>query len=255
LAGIAAILLILLSLGEALNSLLKLPLHSDSLFDRIAIDIATGTALIPLISLALTPFKALNFHTTVAIVLLASLIALYGIREKRSLCWGKPSALTILLALILLFSALLRFVPIVGMYVYPGDDAKMHTLLTRLIVENNGYPSSWGHYAPPGKEQSPVSYPLGFHSIVAFTYFMINQQIPLPQLVLIITQFYNLLIVLSLYYLASKLLNRVLGVTSALTIGIVSQAPLLFFWWGGNSELAATFLFLTLIPLILFLDS
>ncbi len=149
---------------------------------------------------------------------------------------------------------MLRFVPILGIYVYPGDDAKMHSLLAKLIVENNGYPLSWGNYAPPSEAESPVVYPVGFHSIIAFVFYIIGGRIPLAQLTLIITQIYNLLIVLSTYYLAKQLLNKTIGITSALVLGLVSPIPLLFFWWGGNAELAANFIFLTLASILLLGD-
>ena len=246
----------LLSVGGVFLRILRLK-YSNIIF-RATVNIALGTSLIPIITLVLTPFKLLNSLTVTAITLLMFIVTLLeglGLL-KREFFKIKQSlnATFFLLIIITSISAVLRFVPVLGMYVHPGDDAKMHTLLAKLIVENKGYPSTWGKYAPPGAENSPIMYQMGFHSIVAFIYFLTQEIIPISQITLIISQIYNWILILPFYLLAKNISsNNKLALISALLLSIAPH-PLGMFSYGGNAELPSLFISLTLLSYILTME-
>ncbi|HID91374.1 TPA: hypothetical protein EYP44_05395 [Candidatus Bathyarchaeota archaeon] len=101
---------------------------------------------------------ALNTHTALALVTVGTLlslsltktIALEGlwgrsIRAIRTALRRRPTEA--LLGLVVL-SSLAASPPLIGLYVPPRDDPKMHSYYTWFIVSGNGYPPTRGRYAP-----------------------------------------------------------------------------------------------------------
>jgi len=224
-------------------------------FKVLNIDIALATAVIPLITLILTFLgHKLNIYSAFTCLFIFVGIRFYLLKAEGKLQVKSFSSakkllrqiepVNILIVFTILLALLIRLYPTLGLYVYPADDAKGHSLLAHLIIENNGYPPSWGQYAPPQYASSPVIYMLGFHSICAFFYFLTG--FPIEGCVLLITNIYSGLLALAIFYLASEIFeNNIAGLLSAIFIGLVSQHPMSFFYWGGNAELAGDFLFIT----------
>lgn len=264
-----AFFIALFTLGEAVRSLLSLLKggwigESGSIFSIICIDTAFATTLIPILVFAFTLIGLpLNTYSAVIVLFIAALVSLFSSRKEisRFLRKGlgvsfstegvrsyiKAHGFSIFASAIFLVIMFIYLFPTVGLYVYPADDAKMHTFITELVVENNGYPSSFGRYAfnpsPTG-----ITYPLGFHMICAFFYFLTS--IPVEGCVLLITQIYNGLGYMAMFFFAEKLFkSKYSGLFSAIFLSLVSSQPMFFFGWGGNAELLGNYLLLIFLGL------
>lgn len=261
----------LLIVGEFVRRILNLISREDvsrnhSIIANLNMDLALATAILPLFVMILTLIGGLlNRYSVIVFTLTASLFCIYTSRKKLSsltinaeeikhqmrklLSLWNTQPLTISLGIVLFAVLLIRLYPAMGLYVYPADDAKMHTFLVSLIVDNNGYPWSFGKYVSnAGQSQLGVNYPLGFHAIGAF--FHLLTLVPVEACVLLITQIYSGLLALSMFFFTNKLFKSELaGLFSAVFFGLVSQQPLFFFGWGGNAELVGNYLLLTFLGL------
>jgi len=242
----------------SLCKILRRTPRTDSIIEVLNLDIAMATAFIPLFTLFSTwTGRWLNQYSVYGLLLLLGTWRIYEVRGKslldvpptegavkhRSMLQRLRSFDTVL-CLIIFLALFLRLCLTVGLYVSPGDDAKMHAVYALMIVENHGYPSTWERYVPKLYLGSPVCYMMGFHSICAFFHFV--TALPIEQCVLLVTNIYNGLITLSIFYLAKTVFkNRYAGLLAAIVVGFISQQPLNFFGWGGNAELAANYLLLT----------
>ena len=228
--------------------------------ERIIIDLALGTALMPILVLLLSPLKIVDTITLLVVLLIALFIMLYDVRVSRfrfkiifNNAFAKLKGLKASQAIFvcaLCFSWLLRLLPTIGMYVHPGDDAKMHSILVKRVIEEHSYPSSWGIYAPIGLEAYPITYLMGFHGICSTVYFLLFKSIPVEQIVLLVSQNYNWLLSLSLYSLTKKLFTDDVAVVAAVVLSIL-PFPLGMVTYGGNAELPALFLMFILLSLTL----
>ena len=239
----------LLSLGKAFRILLQHLLREKSLeyslVESISLDLAVGTALIPLLVLLLTFIGRLLSTTSVYLLFFFSLLIVLfdSIRKRRPLYF---TPLGEVLPLFLVFLALvLRLVPSLGLYVHGGDDPKLYSLVTLRILENGGYTQSWGSYALPNWNVATDSHLFmeGFEALAASLHLLTG--LAVPKVVLLSSMLYSGLVSLSLYSLAKKLYgdNRV-AAFAALLIGLVSPTPLLFAEWGGHGELVAGYFLL-----------
>ena len=244
-----------LSLGELVRRALRVEV--ESLLALVTLDCSLGSLALMLVSLALSIPRAFTSEAVTAVTLASLCSALYlSRRELRELVTrivaSFKSRLTILMVVVIFLSWLLRFAPAVGLYAPPGDDPKMHATLVKLIVDNRGVVGNWGELTP-WTTSSRIAYPLGFHCIVAYIQLLSWGFLNPATAVLLVTQFYNFMIVLAIYTLALMLFERrSVALAAASMMGLASQSPLLFFWWGGNAQLAADFMFLSIIPLLAF---
>jgi len=261
-----------IAIGEFIRVLLNLVTRGKiggncSFFEVLSIDLALATATIPLLVMALTFLgNLLNAYSVVIFTTVAVSFCVYMSRDRIIHCLSmgmktvkssvsfsqsiinvKP--LMVFTGIIFLASMFVRLYPTIGLYVYPADDAKMHTFLANLVVESNGYPWSFGRYAPTSSlSQVGIIYPLGFHAICAFFYFLTS--VPIEVCVLLVTQIYSGLIAMSLLCFASRLFkNKFAGLLSSIFIGLVSSQPMFFFGWGGNAELVGDFILLMFLTL------
>jgi hypothetical protein len=248
-----ALFLYLFILGEGIRRIAHFRINE--LDERIIVDLALGTAGIPVLELILSPFKLI---TPIPLLTALIIMVLYSLKIPRlkSILYAvssKAKALKIsqvALICILCFSLLMRLSFTIGMYVHPGDDAKMHSLLVKRIAEEHSYPSSWGVYAPLGLETHPITYLMGFHGICSAVYFLLFEHVPVEQVVFLVSQIYNWLISLSLYLLVKELFSKDVGIVTAVTLSIL-PFPLGMVTYGGNAELPALFLMFILLSLIL----
>jgi hypothetical protein len=139
-------------------------------------------------------------------------------------------------ALIALSAALLlsRLLPIRGMIAPAWGDSVHHTLIVRLILEHNGLFQSWGPYAP----LETFSYHFGLHANMAAFAWVTG--LPVTRAVLVAGQLLNVLAVLALYPIASRLGgSRVAGLFAVALAGLVSEVPGEYVNWGRYTQLAA----------------
>lgn len=239
------LLLMLLSFGETARYLLKVKVNS--LVEQIVLSLSIGTAIIPLLSLVLTFFKMLVMPVVNLVTCVLAAFSLYSFKR----CFNHSLSIhAFLLLFITSASWMFRFIPTIGMHTHPGDDPKMHTLLAKLIVDEQGYPSSWGKYAPAGLQDTPITYQTGFHSIIAFTHLLTFRIVPITQVVFLTSQFYSWILTPAFYLFTSSFFgNKKAGIISALLSSIFPY-PLIAIGYGGNARLPALFMLLASMPLV-----
>ncbi|MFX1519950.1 MAG: hypothetical protein ACFFCD_08515 [Promethearchaeota archaeon] len=228
-------------------------------FERINMKITIGSIIIIILVLILTLFGFL-FTIISAFVFLASFIGIRGVlfiksKDYKSFLkklrliksdwkmisdWRRYS-FEILFSTVIILITVSRLIPLVNLYVPPGDDPKFHALITLLIVENNGIPSTWQPYI-----DSSLSYMVGFHAICA--YFVYLFFTPAHTSVMITTNIYSSLITISTYYFVKRVYkNRRIALSAAFVLGMLTFMPIHFFSWGGNSAILGYYLALTAI--------
>ncbi len=112
-------------------------------------------------------------------------------------------------------------------------DGYQHTLIAQLIVDHGGLFSSWQPYA----DLVTFTYHFGFHSAVAVFDWVTH--IDLPRATLWVGQILNVLAVLSIYPLASKLgKSRWAGTGAVLVAGLLSPMPMSYINMGRYTQLA-----------------
>ncbi len=126
----------------------------------------------------------------------------------------------IVLAAILLISLSIRLIPLKDMIVGPGVDSYHHTLIVQLIIENGGIPKSY----EPFSQLSPFTYHFGFHSIVAFLYWISG--INIVELVPYTGQILNAFALLSVFIFVDRIFNdRKMALVSSFIVGLISIFP------------------------------
>lgn len=154
----------------------------------------------------------------------------------------------LILAAILLISLVVRIIPINNIFVGPGSDSYHHTLIVQLIIENGGIPASYEPYAP----LSSFTYHFGFHSIVAFIYWLSG--IDPAKLVLYTGQVLNGFFVLSIFIFVDRLFkDRNMALLSSFIVGLVSVFPAYLINWGRFTSL--TGMVILPIAFLLFIES
>ncbi len=209
------------------------------LIEKMVLCVAISSTFIPLMVFVLTPFSGFNYLTTICIMLfilaIAGFIALKNkhklkeyIVELRSI----PPIIVITLAV----SFGIRLFPTLGLYVYPGNDAKFHTLYAYLIIRNRGYPVTFAPFYPVA-----VTYNLGLHAVAVFFFYLLP--FPIEQILMLLTNTYNFLFPISMYSLGSKLFDdKRIAANMCFLSGVVTHVPMIFFNWGGNSYIFGFFL-------------
>ncbi len=150
-----------------------------------------------------------------------------------------------LVLLAVIFAA--RMIAVRGMETPSWGDSVHHTMIVRLLVENQGLFSSWAPYAP----MLTFSYHFGFHSAAAAWAWTAG--VPAIQAVLSAGQILNVLACLVLYPVGVKLGRSVwAGLGAVATAGLFSAMPGFSVNWGRYTQLTS----LVMLPvLIWFLDS
>jgi hypothetical protein len=139
--------------------------------------------------------------------------------------------ITLLLILALIF--LTRFWVIRSLDVPMWGDSYQHTMIAQLLVDNGGLFNSWQPYA----ELQTFTYHFGFHTAIAAFHWISG--LDLPQSVLWTGQILNVLAVLALYPLATRVGgNRWAGLGAVLVAGLLSPMPMYYVNWGRYTQLA-----------------
>lgn len=258
LAFTAVSLPILVVYGNVIKMLVKrfLPENLD-LLEHVALALAFGATLIPIIVMVLTLLN--HSLSTLTICLITAIFVVINLlkywdsvkRARSTICRFKfrRSLPTLLFLIIFAF----HLFPAAGLYVHPGDDPKLYSLITLRIVESGGYTTSWGRYANPNWYHEKTHLTIaGFAGTCA--YFHLLTPFSIEKTVLIMTIIYTSLISIGVYFLAKRLFHsQKAGLFSAFTFGTLIIEPNLgWFSWGGHAELSS--LFLLPIQLGLYLD-
>jgi hypothetical protein len=112
-------------------------------------------------------------------------------------------------------------------------DSYQHTMITQLLVDNGGLFSSWQPYT----DLNTFTYHFGFHSAAAAYAWLSG--LAAPQSVLWTGQLVNILAVLSLYPLATKIgRSQWAGVGAILVAGLLTSMPMTYTNWGRYTQLA-----------------
>lgn len=150
-----------------------------------------------------------------------------------------------LVLLAVIFAA--RMIAVREMEAPSWGDSVHHTMIVRLLIENQGLFSSWAPYAP----MLTFSYHFGFHSAAAAWAWTAG--VPAIQAVLSAGQILNVLACLVLYPAGVRLGRSVwAGLGAVATAGLFSVMPGFSVNWGRYTQLTA----LVMLPvLIWFLDS
>jgi hypothetical protein len=126
-----------------------------------------------------------------------------------------------------------RFWAIHSLDVPMWGDSYQHTMMAQLLVDNGGLFNSWLPYA----ELQTFTYHFGFHSAVAVFEWITH--LDMSKTVLWVGQLLNILAVIALYPLATKVgRSRWAGVAAVLVAGMLSPMPMYYVNWGRYTQLA-----------------
>ncbi len=138
-------------------------------------------------------------------------------------------AFVIILGLIILS----RFWVIRSLEIPLFGDSYQHTMITHLMVDNQGLFDSWEPYA----NLSTFTYHFGFHAISAVFYWISGTSV--EKAILWTGQLINIFAVLGLYPLTYRITkNRWSGVFAVLIAGLLSPMPMSYVNWGRYTQLA-----------------
>lgn len=138
----------------------------------------------------------------------------------------------LILFAILLISLFIRLIPVKDVLVGPGSDSYHHTLIVQLIIENGGIPLNYEPYA----QLSSFTYHFGFHSIVAFIYWVSGFDV--AKLVLYSGQILNAFAILPIFIFVDRLFkDRKMALLSSFIVGLISVFPAYLINWGRFTSL------------------
>ncbi|MFC2054071.1 hypothetical protein ACFLV7_07205 [Chloroflexota bacterium] len=147
------------------------------------------------------------------------------------------SDITLLLVIGLVFAV--RFWVIRGLDAPMWGDSYQHTMISQLLVDNNGLFNSWEPYA----ELTTFTYHFGFHTLVAVFHWV--TELSVIQSVLWTGQIINGLAVIGLFPLATRIgKNKWAGIAAIVLAGLIFQLPMFYVNWGRYTQLAG----LTILP-------
>lgn len=143
----------------------------------------------------------------------------------------KPTDVLLLAIMVMVIAV--RFWAIRNLPAPMWGDGFQHTVISQLLVDNNGLFNSWQPYA----DISSFTYHFGFHSLVAVFHWISG--ISLPQATLWTGQILNVLAVLCLVPLVMKINKNPWGGILCITLaGLVSPMPMYYLNWGRYTQLA-----------------
>ncbi len=233
--------------------------------EQPAISIGLSLAIVPVVMLWTTVLK-IKWSRQAVLFVAGFLIAVFIIRlvydhvisrrDKQPFSGDEPNSKptwqqrlsapfsnhAFLLILIFLVSLVVRLVMVRDLATPAWVDSVHHTLITRLILNNGAYPSTYLPYL----DISPTVYHPGFHSIAASFVWLTN--LDLSKSLLILGQVLNAFSVFSVY-LITKTLTRSssASIFAAFITGLLTPMPTYYTSWGRYTELTG----LLLLPVIL----
>lgn len=154
---------------------------------------------------------------------------------------GADAALLLVLALVVIT----RFAAVDALVAPMWADSYHHTVIARLLVEHGGVFNAWQPYA----NLDTMTYHFGAHTLVAVFHWFSG--VDMPQAMLWVGQFLNVLAVLAVYPLATRLGgNRWAGIAAVLLAGLLSPMPMFYVNWGRYTQLAGQ----VLLPVVVYLS-
>lgn len=124
-------------------------------------------------------------------------------------------------------------------------DSYQHSLITRLIMENQGLFKNWSPYS----ELLTFTYHFGFHSFAAAFNWIAN--LPIDKAILWVGQYLNVLACASLYPLALRVAkSHWAGVFAVLLAGLIFPMPMFYTNWGRYTQLSGQIILIVLIYLL-----
>ncbi|MDD5467921.1 MAG: DUF6212 domain-containing protein [Anaerolineales bacterium] len=152
----------------------------------------------------------------------------------------KAKELPILAALVVTAGLLfgVRFYVVRNLSLPLWGDSLQHTIITRLIMDNNGLFQSWQPYA----EMTSLTYHFGFHSLSAV--FAWVSGMSAEQVIIWFGQILNggaVLAILPLIFLFTR--NRWAGVFGVIIAGLLAPMPMFYVNWGRYTQLAGQAIF------------
>jgi hypothetical protein len=136
------------------------------------------------------------------------------------------------LALVFLFTLVARLWSIRGIEYPFWTDAYGHAVITQLVVDQGGVPTTYAPYAPI----DDFTYHFGLHALAAWFHWITGLSV--LQSMLIVGQILNVLVVPTTYIFAQRFFNsRVAGLVAALVVGLLSHMPAQFVNWGRYTQL------------------
>jgi hypothetical protein len=228
--------------------------HLD-LGEKTAISIGISLSVIPIFYLWCSILNIkINQTRIIPIYILALLAYLWFNRfEFRNLFTGKKPKFLIfdktIIPLVIIFtvSLIIRFVMIRDLSAPPWVDSVHHSLLTRMIIEQEGLPTTYSPYL----SISPINYHFGFHTNLAVFHFLSGLDIPIAMLVF--GQLLNALTVFAVYlFTTSVIKDKLAGIAAAFITGLVTPMPAYYTSWGRYTQLIGILIFPAALSLILF---
>jgi len=124
-------------------------------------------------------------------------------------------------------------------------DSYQHTVITQLLIDHDGLFNSWQPYA----DLTTFTYHFGFHTFAAAFHWFTGT--PSPQAVLWTGQLINILSILAIIPLATRIGRSVWsGVVAVLIAGLLTQYPMVYVNWGRYTQLAGQAILPSLVYLI-----
>jgi hypothetical protein len=201
--------------------------------------LALGMALWPVVWLWLTLIGGRWTRTGLAVVAglgwLAVLVLLMRRRARAErLRSGRDGrAAWLALAAILLLALAVRLLAVRDLAFPPWVDASRHALITRLMVETGAFPDSY----EPLLAVNRTPYHYGFHALAASLSLLLGG--PLEELLLLVGQWLNALVPLTIYA-AAWLLTRHRGASllAAFLVALPFFFPAYYATWGRFTQLS-----------------
>lgn len=224
--------------------------HNFELPEIIAICFGLSLAFFPVL-MVWTSQAGLSWDraTMLAFLVLITLAAIIYTRKARlnpapseKIAISGPSAYwtTLLLAIIVLGSLIVRFLMIRNIEAPPWVDSVHHGLITRLIMENGSFPQSYAPYL----DIASTAYHPGFHAVLAI--FLWVSGLDLLKGMLIFGQVINAMVVLVVYLLGVAMTKeRLVGLAAALVAGFFTPMPAYYTSWGRYPHLAGLIMLAT----------
>jgi hypothetical protein len=210
---------------------------------RFSLASAAGLALYPILFL-LTWLVGLKIGVFLAFAPGAAALAwlvwrLYRTRADWAHFSPRPINLQVLLphlayAVVVAWIIFLRLWAVRTLPMPMWGDSVHHTMITELIIQNQGLFQSW----LPLAEMQSLTYHFGFHIFAAVLHWLTG--LAAPQAVLLTGQALNILAVLSIYPLAAKAArqNPWAGVAALVVTGCLISMPMFYTNWGRYTQLA-----------------
>lgn len=175
--------------------------------------------------------------------MLRGLLGWVGVSFQKTATGVKKANLVLLLVTALLF--LVRFYGIRPITVPLWADSYQHTMMTQLIVDNNGLFQSWLPYVP----YETLTTQFGFSLDTAAWMWLTNMNS--LQATLVFGQIVNVIAILALYPLILRLTNgnRWAGILGIIVAGFLNHLPAYYVNWGRFPQLTGQ----AVLPVLLWL--